>query len=176
LSAYAVTAFNYYNNSTSCSQILSSKFCSFSLTEVPYTSIDQLFLSANPPSTLAIQDIIYKVATNISNYKTDDNSLINITQPNIINDFISDLYAVELINWQTRLPLTYLHLARDSLLSPYNTITAFNKVKAQSADGLVNKIEIKNDDYAEGTLKAPIDHNNPIQYIVALSVFNHYFN
>lgn len=174
LNAYAVVSYNYYNPSTQCSDILLPAFCNFSLNGTSFTSIDQLFEAPNQPSTNETQTILWEVARSMSAYSVNNNSIDSFTQQVPLASFVSTYYAVGLTSWQTTSPIAYLHLARDSLLSPYNTINTFAAVSIQSMPGLVTMTEINNDLYVEGNPAQPIDHNNPIQYLAALAAFESY--
>ncbi|MDD3266980.1 MAG: hypothetical protein PHC75_07380 [Burkholderiales bacterium] len=174
LIAYATNAFNYYNSGTDCSEILSNDFCNLTYAGRSIT-INQLFMDKDI-STAAIQDTLWEHAQSISDYSYESNSIYSITQNPVLDAFRKAYYDVSLINWKTTSPISYIHLAHDSLLSPYNTMLAFSSVTERSDPNLVRKYEIQNSDYVLGSNHAPIDHNNPIMYIAALSLFNEFMS
>lgn len=174
LISYTVNSYNYYTN-TQCNSLLLDGICNFSIPGISAKNISQIFESSDIPDTMTTQAKLYENALKVSNYSLDNNSIINIMQKNLSDDYKKAIDDITLIDWRTKTPIEYIHLKRDSLVTPLNSILTAKNVGAKSAKGLVNRTEINNDNYVEGVDKIAIDHNNPIMYAFAVSIFNKYF-
>lgn len=174
LIAYATTSYNYYNNGTSCSQVLNNDFCNLEY-DGKSTTVNQIMMDKSL-STTVIQDILWEHAKNVNGYSINNNSISLLTRHPVADEFTQAYYAIGLFDWKTTSPISYIHLSRDSLVSPYNSMIAYASVMERSDASIVKKYEIKNNDYVIGSNHIPIDHNNPIMYVVALSLFNDFMS
>lgn len=173
LIAYAVNSYNYYTK-TSCQQILQASLCNFVNESGQNLKLMDLFLPS-APSTLAIQDIIYNRATKATQYAEYNNSIANIVLPDsqLSLDYLQTYHAIDLKDWQTQSPIHYLHLDRDSLVTPFNSLVAYKNVSKRSKSGLVSISAIHNDRYQEHN--SQIDHNHPIMYAATVGILNKFF-
>lgn len=174
LAGYAVNSYNYYT-ATKCQDVLIDAFCNFSESGVSAKNIASVFEAESIMDTMSTQDMLYKLAQRVSAYDLNNNSIAALMQPHPSQGYIDAFNKVTLLNWKTNSPIEYVHLKRDSLLTPYNSIEAYNTVSAKSGVKLVHRIEIDNDKYLEGSAPHQIDHNNPIMYPVSLTIFDKYF-
>ncbi len=172
LITYAVASFLYYNPQYKCSDILAAGFCNFTSNNSNLTNVAQVFESQFKYSTPEIQDLLYRHAHEMAeSYSYNNNSVSLITQKELLTSFRYAMYRLYLEPWKVETPITFIHLNRDSLVSPLNSINAFHALSNMSDKGMVRQIEINNDNYKMTSGKRAIDHNNPIQYIAALAIF-----
>ena len=174
LAAYAVNSYNYYT-ATQREDMLRTDSCNFSESGTNAKTIAGLFESGNVMDTMSTQEFLYKLAQKISAYKLESNSVAHLMKADLPKEYVDTFNKVTLLNWKTTSPIEYVHLKQDSLLTPYNSIEAYRTVSAKSGVKLVKEVEIDNTKYHEGSDVHEIDHNNPIMYAVALSIFNNYF-
>lgn len=170
LVAYAVNSYNYYTK-TSCEQVMQPKLCNFVNESGQTVKLMDLFLPT-APNTLAIQDAIYERSIKTTKYAEYNNSIVNILLPDnqLPQDYAQTYHAIDLKDWQTKSPIHYLHLDRDSLVTPLNSLVAYDNVSKRSESGLVSISALHNDRYSEHN--AQIDHNNPIMYAATVGILN----
>ena len=171
--AFAEFSFINYNPQYKCEDILAHDFCNFTVGE-SQLNISNVFMNKEF-STSLINQIFYAAAESVpamEPYSIINNGIGVLTKSNVLPEFTQALESANLTSWTTTMPITYIYLARDSVLTPYNSINNYNNLKGTSDPKLVNAIEIKNDHYytALQNVIGTIDHTNYMQYIATLSV------
>lgn len=171
--AFAEFSFINYNPRYKCEDILAHDFCNFTFGE-SQLNVSNVFMNKGF-STSVINQIFYAAAESvpaINPYSIVNNGIGTLTQSNVLPEFTQALKSADLTSWTTTTPLTYIYLARDSVLTPYNSINNYNNLKATSDPKLINAIEIQNDHYYTKlqNILGTIDHTNYMQYIATISV------
>lgn len=166
-----MASYEYYN-SIPCTNDMLEGYCNLSDKNAgPYNTVYQLYGSNNQPNTSDIQEILWSQAQTLHYSQTNNSIKAFIVFPEEPS-FLKTLYAAGISSWKTTSPVTLIHLRNDSLVTPINSEHALVGIKKLSTPGLVNTLEINNNDYLVGRPLAPIDHNNNFQYIASLFVFN----
>lgn len=178
----SVISFLYYSLShyggVKCDTQMYAEFCNLKAIG-DGRNLSWLFGVDQPSDTLIESYLWTQVQSMPLPYSESNNSIVAFVMAPTSELFNTTAESADIISWKTNSPVALIHLHNDSVVTNINSINAYSGMQAMSAPGLVESIEINNDDFLAaievGGAMIPIDHPTAEQsYIATLSVFDGY--